>query len=184
MSDGYATAKIDKGEIRFEQVTFSYDGKKDILKDINFHASAGQTVALIGETGGGKSTILKLLFRFYDVAKGKILIDGHDVRDLTLESLREHIGMVPQDPTLFNDTVMNNVRYARLDANDDEVMDACKAAAVHDKIMTFTDKYESKVGERGVKLSGGELQRIAIARAILMKPKIILLDEGNVPAPR
>lgn len=130
----------------------------------------------VGQTGAGKSTILKLLDRFYDVTEGSIRIDGQDVRDVDLYSLRAHIGVVPQNPVLFNDTVMDNVRYAKLDASDDEVHDACKAAAIHDQILGFTNGYKTQVGERGMKLSGGELQRVAIARAILKKPKIVLLD--------
>ena len=150
-----------------------------MIKDLSFSAASGQTIALVGETGSGKSTILNLLFRFYDVREGSIKIDGQDLRDVTLESLRQSIGVVPQDPVLFNDTVMNNVRYSKLDATDEEVVEACKAAAVHDKVLTFTDGYSSIVGENGVKLSGGEKQRIAIARAILKDPKIILLDEAT-----
>lgn len=117
-----------------------------------------------------------MLDRFYDVTGGSIRIDGQDVRDVDLYSLRGHIGVVPQNPVLFNDTIMDNVRYAKLDASDEEVHDACKAAAIHDQIMGFSNKYETQVGERGMKLSGGELQRVAIARAILKKPKIVLLD--------
>lgn len=150
-----------------------------MIKDLSFSAASGQTIALVGETGSGKSTILNLLFRFYDVREGSIKIDGQDLRDVTLESLRQSIGVVPQDPVLFNDTVMNNVRYSKLEATDEEVVEACKAAAVHDKVSTFTDGYSSIVGENGVKLSGGEKQRIAIARAILKDPKIILLDEAT-----
>jgi len=170
---------LSQGEIEFNNVHFSYDSQRQTLKGISFRALPGQTVALVGESGGGKSTILKLLFRFYDVAQGSIKIDGQDIRDVTLESLRESLGVVPQDPSLFNETIMGNIRYARLDATDEEVFDACKAAAIHDKIMSFTDGYQSVVGERGVKLSGGELQRIAIARAILKNPNIILLDEAT-----
>ncbi|KAG9233515.1 hypothetical protein BJ875DRAFT_505324 [Amylocarpus encephaloides] len=171
--------KLDKASIRFDDVSFSYDERKQILKNISFTVAPGKTVALVGETGGGKSTILKLVDRFYDVKSGCISIDGQDIREVKLSSLREHIGVVPQDPALFNDTIMNNIRYARLSATDEEVYDACKAAAVHDKIMTFPDDYSSKVGSNGVKLSGGEKQRIAIARAILKQPDIILLDEAT-----
>lgn len=176
---GAKKLNLAKGDVEYTNVSFSYDGKKQILNDLSFRAAAGQTIALIGETGGGKSTILKLLFRFYEVTNGTITIDGQDIRDVTLQSLRECIGAVPQDPSMFNDTVMNNIRYSRLDATDEEVFDACKAAAIHDKIITFTHGYQSKVGEHGVRLSGGELQRVAIARALLKSSKIILLDEAT-----
>lgn len=132
--------------------------------------------SLVGHTGAGKSSILKLLDRFYDVTEGQIKIDGQDVRDVDLRSLRAHIGVVPQNPVLFNDSVLDNVRYARLDASDEEVYNACKAAAIHDHILGFSDGYNTRVGERGMKLSGGELQRVAIARAILKQPSIVLLD--------
>jgi ABC-type multidrug transport system fused ATPase/permease subunit len=165
--------------VTFENATFSYDGHKEVVHNISFTCKGGQTIALVGDTGAGKSTILRLLFRFYDVNKGAIYIDGQDIRDVTLESLRDGMGVVSQDPTLFNNTIMSNVRYARLDATDAEVMEACRAAAVHDKILTFHEGYHTRVGERGVKLSGGELQRLAIARAILKDPKIILLDEAT-----
>ncbi|KAL8871115.1 MAG: hypothetical protein Q9174_002989 [Haloplaca sp. 1 TL-2023] len=168
-----------EGKVEFLDVHFSYDSVKEIIKGVTFTAEPGQKIALVGETGGGKSTLLKLLFRFYDVGGGAILIDGQNVRDVTTESLRGCIGVVPQDPSMFNVSVMENVRYSRLDATDEEVMEACKAAAVHDKIMTFTNGYASKVGEKGVKLSGGELQRLAIARTILKDPDIILLDEAT-----
>ncbi|KZF19752.1 hypothetical protein L228DRAFT_40172 [Xylona heveae TC161] len=171
--------QLKSGKVEFDDVHFSYDPRKENLKGISFVAQPGKTVAFVGETGGGKSTILKLLFRFYDVKNGSIKIDGQDLRDVTLFSLRDHIGVVPQDPSLFNQSIMDNVRYSRLDASDQEVHDACKAAAIHDKIMSFPDGYSSKVGERGVKLSGGELQRVAIARAILRNPPIVLLDEAT-----
>ncbi|KAF2418457.1 ATP-binding cassette-type vacuolar membrane transporter-like protein Hmt1 [Tothia fuscella] len=168
-----------EGEVKFDDVDFSYDPRKQTLKGISFTAAPGQTLAFVGETGGGKSTTLKLLMRFYDVSSGSISIGGQDLRDVTLGSLREAIGTVPQDPSMFNQTIMENVRYAKLDATDDQVMEACRAAAVHNKIMGFPNKYKSKVGERGVKLSGGELQRIAIARIFLKNPSIVLLDEAT-----
>ena len=179
IKDGSDELRLDKGRVDFNRVQFTYDGDKKIINDVSFNAVAGKTIALIGETGGGKSTILKLLFRFYDPSEGNILIDGQNIRNVTLHSLRENIGVVPQDPSLFNDTILTNLRYAKLDAKDEEIIEACKAAAVHDKIVSFTKGYMSKVGENGVKLSGGELQRIAIARAILKDPKIILLDEAT-----
>lgn len=171
--------QIDSGHVEFEQVDFSYDPRKLTLRDVSFVAKPGQTIALVGETGGGKSTILKLLYRYYDINGGVIRIDGQDIRAVTLDSLRNSFGMVPQDPALFNITILENVRYARLDATNEEVMEACKAAAIHDKILTFPDGYHATVGERGVKLSGGELQRVSIARAILRQPKIVLLDEAT-----
>lgn len=179
VKSGPGIFRLTGGAVDFDSVSFSYDGVKTVIKDLSFSAASGQTIALVGETGSGKSTILNLLFRFYDVREGSIKIDGQDLRDVTLESLRQSIGVVPQDPILFNDTVMNNVRYSKLEATDEEVVEACKAAAVHDKVLTFTDGYSSIVGENGVKLSGGEKQRIAIARAILKDPKIILLDEAT-----
>ena len=179
VQDGPNEFLFQSGLVEIDRVTFSYKGGNEIIKDLSFHARPGQTIALVGETGAGKSTILKLLFRFYDVTSGSISIDGQDIRDVTLASVREHIGVVPQDPTLFNDTIMANVRYAKLDATDDEVMEACKTAAIHEKITSFKNGYATNVGERGVKLSGGELQRVAIARAILKNSKIILLDEAT-----
>ncbi|CAG8981855.1 hypothetical protein HYALB_00009530 [Hymenoscyphus albidus] len=171
--------KLDKGLVKFDRVEFAYDDRKPTLKNVSFTVPPGKTVALVGQTGGGKSTILKLIDRFYDVKAGSISIDGQDIRDVTLSSLRENIGVVPQNPTLFGDSIMNNVRYARLSATDEEVYEACKAAAIHDKIMSFPDGYQSFVGHQGVKLSGGEKQRLAIARAILKQPEIILLDEAT-----
>lgn len=171
--------EVTDGRVEFDNVDFSYDERKPTLKDVNFVAEPGKTIAFVGETGGGKSTMLKLIFRFYDVKGGSIKIDGQDIRDVTVDSLRESLGVVPQDPSLFNESITDNIKYARLDATQDEIEEVCKAAAVHDKIITFPDKYKSKVGERGVKLSGGEKQRVAIARVLLKNPKIVLLDEAT-----
>jgi ABC-type transport system involved in Fe-S cluster assembly fused permease/ATPase subunit len=170
---------VTDAKVEFDNVEFAYDERKPVLKGVNFTASPGQTIALVGETGGGKSTILKLLFRFYDITGGSIRIDGQDLRSVRISSLREVLGVVPQDPSMFNQSIMENIRYARLEATDAEIQEACKAAAVHDKIMTFPDGYKSKVGERGVKLSGGELQRVAIARVLVKNPKIVMLDEAT-----
>lgn len=171
--------KVDGGHVEYDEVGFAYDPRKPTLDKISFEARPGQTIALVGETGSGKSTVLKLLLRFYDVTSGSIKIDGQDLRDVTLDSLREVVGVVPQDPSMFNMSIMENIRYARLDASDEEVYAACRAAAVHDKIESFPDGYKSKVGERGVKLSGGELQRVAIARVLLKNPQLVLLDEAT-----
>ncbi|KAL9084059.1 MAG: hypothetical protein Q9165_008260 [Trypethelium subeluteriae] len=167
------------GRITFSHVTFSYDGKRPALEDVSFDIEPGTNTAIVGESGSGKSTILKLLFRFYDVSTGSLSVDGIDVRRLTIKSLRDHIGVVPQDTILFNDTLMYNLLYANPDASDDEVLDACRAASVHHKIMGFPDRYQTIVGERGLKLSGGEKQRIAIARAFLRRPQIMMLDEAT-----
>ncbi|KXX82234.1 Heavy metal tolerance protein [Madurella mycetomatis] len=178
--EGAPPLQFSGGEVRFDHVWFSYDKKKEILKDINFTATPGMTVAFVGATGAGKSTILKLLDRFYDVTKGSIQIDGQDIRDVDLYSLRAQVGIVPQAPILFDDTIMNNVRYAKLNATDDEVYEACKAASIHEQILGFSDGTLPNPGwERGIKLSGGELQRVAIARAILKRPSIVLLDEAT-----
>lgn len=168
-----------KGSVTFENVGFAYDPRRPTLRDLNVSAAPGQTIALVGETGAGKSSTMKLLLRFYDVTSGRITIDGHDIRDITLSSLREALGVVPQDPLLFNATVMENLRYARPTATDEEIFEACRAAAIHDRILTFADGYESRVGEQGVKLSGGEVQRLAIARVFLKIPPIIILDEAT-----
>jgi ABC-type transport system involved in Fe-S cluster assembly fused permease/ATPase subunit len=168
-----------EGQLRFQDVHFSYDQRKPALTGLDFYCTPGTTTAFVGESGGGKSTIFRLLYRFYNTMSGSIQVDGHDVEDLTIDSVRSHIGVVPQDTVLFNETLMYNLRYANPDATDEQVYDACKAASIHDKIMTFPDKYETKVGERGLRLSGGEKQRVAIARTILKDPRIIMLDEAT-----
>ncbi|TRZ00184.1 hypothetical protein DNTS_032258 [Danionella cerebrum] len=176
-----------QGKVEFQNVFFSYTQGKEILKDVSFTVLPGQTVALVsftadivvGQSGSGKSTIIRLLFRFYDVQGGCISIDGQDISKVKQSSLRAHIGVVPQDTVLFNDNIRDNIRYGRVTASDQEVEEAAIAADIHDKIMTFPDGYATQVGERGLKLSGGEKQRVAIARTILKAPQIILLDEAT-----
>lgn len=177
--EGAKEIVVEKGEVEFKDVRFHYDERKPSIQNVNLKASGGQTIAFVGETGGGKSTMLKLLFRFYDVTSGSIMIDGQDLRSVTQASLHDVMGVVPQDPVLFNQSIRRNLRYAKLDATDAEIKDACRAAAIHDDIVGFSDGYNSKVGERGVRLSGGQLQRIAIARVLLQNPKIVLLDEAT-----
>ncbi|KAJ5698879.1 hypothetical protein N7462_000884 [Penicillium macrosclerotiorum] len=168
-----------KGDIRFQNVEFSYDVRKPALNGLTFRCEPGTTTALVGESGGGKSTVFRLLFRFYNAEKGSLRVDGHDVQDITIDSLRKHIGVVPQDTVLFNETLMYNLKYANQSATDEDVYEACRAASIHDKILGFPDGYNTKVGERGLRLSGGEKQRVAIARTILKNPRIILLDEAT-----
>lgn len=170
---------VTQGKVEFRNVSFGYDANREILKDVSFTAEAGQSIALVGETGSGKSTILNLLYRFYDVGSGSIVIDDQDVRNVHMSSLRSALGIVPQDPSVLDQTIMQNIRYARLDASDDDVHEACKKARLHDQIMTFPEGYDTRIGERGVRLSGGELQRLAIARVILREPRIVVLDEAT-----
>ncbi|GFO44776.1 ATP-binding cassette sub-family b member 6, mitochondrial-like, partial [Plakobranchus ocellatus] len=168
---------LEGGEIQFKNIYFHYEPSKPILKDLSFTVPAGQTYALVGHTGSGKSTIVRLLFRFYDVQSGCILIDGQDIREVTQKSLRQSIGVVPQDTVLFNSDIRYNIRYGNVTASDSQVEDAAEAAEIHSRILTFPKKYETIVGERGLKLSGGEKQRVAIARTLLKAPAIVLLDE-------
>jgi len=170
---------IKGGEVSFENVSFHYDKRRAILKDVSFKVAPGRKVALVGPSGSGKSTISRLLFRFYDAVEGSIKIDGQDIRDVTQASLRATIGMVPQDTVLFNDTIYYNIAYGRPDATPSEIEDAARMAKIHDFIMSLPDKYQSKVGERGLKLSGGEKQRVAIARTIIKQPHILIFDEAT-----
>ncbi|KAG5926601.1 hypothetical protein E4U42_003136 [Claviceps africana] len=176
---GAGDIRIQGGKVEFKNVSFSYDPARPILQDVSFTAQPGQRVALVGETGGGKSTTLKLLYRFYDVTAGSISIDGQDIRDVTLSSLRDVLGAVPQDPSVFDQTLMENMLYARPGASEADAIEACKAARIHEQIMKFPDGYRTRLGERGVRLSGGELQRLAIARVILRQPRIVVLDEAT-----
>jgi len=167
------------GEIVFDDVHFSYDPRRMILEGVSFTIPAGRTVAVVGSSGAGKSTLSRLLYRFYDVSSGAIRIDGQDLRAVTQNSLRASIGIVPQDTVLFNDTVYYNILYGRPDATPGEVEEAARLARIHDFIVSLPDGYQSKVGERGLKLSGGEKQRVAIARVILKRPKILIFDEAT-----
>ena len=176
---GAKPLEIKRGTIRFENVRFAYEPDRQILKGLSFEVPAGHTVAVVGPSGAGKSTLSRLLFRFYDVTGGRISIDGQDIRDVTQKSLRSAIGMVPQDTVLFNDTIRYNIRYGRWDASDAEVEEAARLAQIDHFILMSPTGYETEVGERGLKLSGGEKQRVAIARTILKSPPILLLDEAT-----
>lgn len=165
--------------VRFESVDFGYDPKRQILFDVSFEIPAGSTVAVVGESGSGKSTLARLLFRFYDVNRGGITINGHDIRQLTQASLRSAIAIVPQDTVLFNDTIYYNINYGRPDASREEVIEAAEAAQLGEFISILPLGYETRVGERGLKLSGGEKQRVAIARALLKNPPMLIFDEAT-----
>jgi len=168
-----------RGHVRFEHVSFAYFGRHQVLKDITFEALPGQVIALLGATGSGKSTIINLIPRFYDPTEGRILIDGYDIRRVTLNSLRAQIGIVLQETTLFAATIRENIAFGRPDATEAEIIEAAKAAQAHDFIMAMPDGYDTRVGERGVTLSGGQKQRIAIARALLKDPRILILDDAT-----
>jgi ATP-binding cassette, subfamily B, heavy metal transporter len=170
---------VKAGEIVFDNVVFGYDPRRPILKGISFRVPAGKTLAIVGPSGAGKSTISRLLFRFYDVTEGRILVDGQDVRDIKQQSLRGAIGIVPQDTVLFNDTVEYNIAYGRPAASHDEIEQAAFLAQIAGFIEKLPDGYKTRVGERGLKLSGGEKQRVAIARTILKAPPILLFDEAT-----
>lgn len=173
------TLIVKKGEIEFDNVSFSYHEGKAALKNISLKIAGGSVVAFVGPSGSGKSTLVRLLFRFYDVPHGRIIIDGQDVKSVTCASLRQAMGVVPQDTVLFNETVKYNIGYGKIGASDHEIEEACKAAQIHDRIKSFPDGYETRVGERGLRLSGGEKQRVAIARTLLKNPPIVILDEAT-----
>ncbi len=168
-----------RGEIEFENVSFSYDENEKVLENINITIPAGQSIALVGPSGGGKTTLCHLIPRFYEIKEGSIKIDGEDIRNYTLKSLRKNIGLVQQDIFLFAGTIGENIRYGRVEATDEEVMEAAKKANIHDFIMSLPDGYDTQVGERGLRLSGGQKQRISIARVFLKNPPILLLDEAT-----
>jgi ATP-binding cassette subfamily B protein len=170
---------VAEGEVRFDDIRFGYRPDREILKGVTFTVPPGRTLAIVGPTGAGKSTISRLLFRFYDANQGAVRVDGQDVRDVTQDSLRQAIGVVPQDTVLFNDTIRYNIAYGRPGASQEEIEQAAKLAQVHDFVLRLPDGYDTRVGERGLKLSGGEKQRVAIARTLLKDPRILILDEAT-----
>jgi ATP-binding cassette subfamily B protein len=170
---------VSNGAIRFENVSFWYDPDRVILKNVSFDVPAGKMIAIVGPSGAGKSTISRILFRFYDITEGRVTIDGQDIRDVTQKSLRAAIGVVPQDTVLFNDTIFYNIKYGRPDARDEEVYEAARLAQIDPIVRQLPQGYRTMVGERGLKLSGGEKQRVAIARTILKGPPILILDEAT-----
>jgi ATP-binding cassette subfamily B protein len=167
------------GEVRFEQVDFAYQSERQILHKVDFTLKAGEKLAVVGHSGAGKSTLSRLLFRFYDVTAGAIYIDGQDIRQVTRESLRSGIGIVPQDTVLFNESILYNLAYGRPEASQQEIEEAARIAHIADFITQLPEGYQTVVGERGLKLSGGEKQRVAIARAMLKRPQILIFDEAT-----
>jgi ABC-type transport system involved in Fe-S cluster assembly fused permease/ATPase subunit len=176
---GAKSLNVASGAIRFENVSFAYDPDRPILKNVSFDVPAGKMVAIVGPSGAGKSTISRILFRFYDIQSGRVTIDGQDIRDVTQTSLRAAIGVVPQDTVLFNDTILYNIRYGRPGASDEEVIAAARLAQIDEFVKGLPQGYKTMVGERGLKLSGGEKQRVAIARTLLKGPPILMLDEAT-----
>jgi ATP-binding cassette subfamily B protein len=170
---------VEDGEVVYEDVSFGYDAEETIVNDVSFDVDGGDTLALVGPTGAGKSTVLKLLLRMYDVNEGAIRIDGTDLRDVSLPSLRQAIGYVSQDTFMFYGTVKENIAYGTFDVDDEDIVEAAKAAEAHEFITNLPEGYDTEVGERGVKLSGGQRQRISIARAVLKDPEILVLDEAT-----
>lgn len=169
---------LNGGTIRFDNVNFSYHEERPIFRNLSFTVPAGKKVAIVGPSGCGKSTIFRLLFRFYDPNSGRILIDDQDIQDVQIESLRKSIGVVPQDTPLFHADILHNIRYGRLDASDEEVLDVARRASVHDTVSRLPDGYSTTVGERGLMISGGEKQRLAVARVLLKDPPILFFDEA------
>jgi ATP-binding cassette subfamily B protein len=178
-SAGARPLQVDDAHVRVEHVSFSYNKDRQILDDISFDIPSGKKIAVVGPSGAGKSTLSRLLFRFYEADRGRILVDEQDIRDVTQASLRENIGIVPQDTVLFNQSIFHNIHYANREASMDDVIHAARVANIHDFIESLPDGYETIVGERGLKLSGGEKQRIAIARVILKNPRILVFDEAT-----
>lgn len=176
---GASSLLCSSGRIEFSNVSFGYTPEKLVLRNINFTIPSGKTVAIVGPSGAGKSTVVRLLFRFYDVMSGAILIDGQNIKLVQQESLRKSIGVVPQDTVLFNNTIYYNIEYGKIGAGADEVYEAARNSDIHERILSFPDRYDTKVGERGLRLSGGEKQRVAIARTLLKAPVIVLLDEAT-----
>jgi ATP-binding cassette subfamily B protein len=174
-----AVLQVQKGQIQFNKVSFGYNPSRQILSNVSFTVAPGSKIAVVGESGSGKSTLVKLLFRFYDLDAGSISIDGQDISEVTQDSLRANIGIVPQDTVLFNDTLYENIRYGRPSANDDDIQQAIKLAHLDAFIAKLPEGTNTQVGERGLKLSGGEKQRVAIARAILKRPPIMVFDEAT-----
>jgi ATP-binding cassette, subfamily B, putative efflux pump len=177
--EGPLAVKEFADSIMFRQVAFSYDPGRELIKDLSFTLKKGKTYAFVGESGGGKSTILQLLTRMYDVDSGEVMVDGVNIKDFSISGIREQIGVVTQDTFLYSSSVKENIRLGRLDASDDEVIDAARKAYAHDFISALSDGYDTEIGERGVKLSGGQRQRIALARVFLKNPAIIMLDEAT-----
>lgn len=177
--DSQQELQVTRGEVRFEQVSFAYRSDRPVLHDVSFTLAPGKKLAIVGPSGAGKSTITRLLFRFYDVTGGRILIDDQDIRDVSQSSLRKHLGLVPQDTVLFNDTLLENIRYGKPDASEEEINQAIETAHLKDFVARLPEKLETRVGERGLKLSGGEKQRVAIARALLKNPPIMIFDEAT-----
>ena len=176
---GAVDLKDVKGNIEYKNVSFSYDTANNVLENINIQIDAGKTIALVGPSGGGKTTLCSLLPRFYDVTGGSVTIDGHDVRDVTLKTLRKAIGIVQQDVYMFAGSIKENIAYGKPDATDKEIIEAAKNANIHDFIVGLDEGYDTYVGERGTRLSGGQKQRIAIARVFLKNPRILILDEAT-----